>query len=58
MFDDPPRPTPNLPLDAMSVDDLKQKIEDLKAEIVACEEELKKKSSHLSAADKLFGAGD
>ncbi|WP_084399359.1 DUF1192 domain-containing protein [Henriciella aquimarina] len=54
MFDDdPPRPA-KLDLEKMSVDELKERIEALKADIVACEAEIEKKQAHKSAADDIF----
>lgn len=58
MFEDPPRPKADRPLADMSVEELEQRITDLKSDIEACEAELARKRAHLSAADKLFGAGD
>ena len=58
MFEDEPMPEKKLDLERLSVEELAQRIEDLKAEIVACETELNKKQSHKSAADALFGGGD
>ncbi|MEM1088347.1 MAG: DUF1192 domain-containing protein [Pseudomonadota bacterium] len=49
-----PQPKP-IDLERLSVDELKQRIENLKTEIEACEGELAKKSAHKSAADALFG---
>ena len=46
------------PLDRLSVDELQQRISDLKDEIAACEAELEKKQAHKSAADALFGGSD
>ncbi|MEM6556656.1 MAG: DUF1192 family protein [Pseudomonadota bacterium] len=45
-------------LERFSVEELLERIEELKAEIAACEAELQKKQSHKSAADALFGGGD
>lgn len=42
-------------LERLSVEDLRERIATLKAEIVACEAELDRKSAHKSAADALFG---
>ena len=58
MFEDEPIPKKKLDLERLSVEDLKERIEDLKAEIAACEAELNKKQSHKSAADPLFGGSD
>ena len=53
-------PIPEKPVDLerLSVDELNQRIEDLKTEIAACEAELNRKSAHKSAADALFGGND
>jgi uncharacterized small protein (DUF1192 family) len=53
-------PIPEKPVDLerLSVDELNQRIEDLRAEIAACEAELNRKSAHKSAADALFGGND
>lgn len=58
MFEEAPRPKIDRPLEEMSVEEITQRIEDLKADIAACEAELQKKQSHMSAADQLFGSGD
>lgn len=58
MFEEPPKPKPERKLDEMSVEEIRQRIEDLKGEIEACEAELERKQSHMSAADKLFGDGN
>lgn len=58
MFEDDPTPEKKLDLELFSVDDLLERIEELKSEIAACEAELEKKQSHKSAADALFGGGD
>ena len=42
-------------LDNMSVQELKEYIEDLRAEILRVEDDIKKKEAHKSAADALFG---
>ena len=55
MFEDEPTPEKKLDLERMSVEDLNERIEELRAEIAACEAELEKKQSHKSAADALFG---
>jgi len=55
MFADEPRQAKPTPLDEMSVDELKERIEALKAEIVRCETEMKKKQDHKAASDALFG---
>jgi len=56
MFNEDPVETPTpIDLERLSVDDLKQRIVDLKHAIAACEAELAKKSAHKSAADALFG---
>ncbi len=51
--DDAPKP-PKLDLDRMSVEDLQEHIETLKAEIAACQAEIEKKKAHKSAADDFF----
>ena len=56
MFEDEsriPRPA-KLDLEQMSVQELKQRIAALKADIAACEAEIDKKESHKSAADDIF----
>ncbi|MEM7638228.1 MAG: DUF1192 family protein [Pseudomonadota bacterium] len=58
MFEDEPTPEKKLDLERFSVEELLERIEELKAEIAACEAELQKKQSHKSAADALFGGGD
>ncbi|MHA7858678.1 MAG: DUF1192 domain-containing protein [Henriciella sp.] len=58
MFEDEPTPEKKLDLERLSVEDLKERIEELQAEIAACEAELSKKQSHKSAADALFGGSD
>ena len=58
MFEDEPTPEKKLDLERLSVEELQERLEELKAEIVACETELKKKQSHKSAADALFGGSD
>ena len=55
MFEDEPIPEKKLDLELFSVEELQERIEELKAEIAACEAELTKKQSHKSAADALFG---
>jgi len=55
MFADEPRQAKEIPLDEMSVDELKEKIEALKDEIARCEAEMKKKQDHKAASDALFG---
>ncbi|MEL7032325.1 MAG: DUF1192 domain-containing protein [Pseudomonadota bacterium] len=58
MFEDEPAPEKKLDLERFSVEELHERIEELKAEIAACEAELQKKQSHKSAADALFGGRD
>lgn len=58
MFEDDPIPEKKLDLERLSVEELQERIEDLKAEIAACEVQLNKKQSHKSAADALFGDSD
>lgn len=56
MFNEDPVQSPKpIDLETLSVEDLKDRIDDLKAQITACEAELAKKSAHKSAADALFG---
>lgn len=55
MFEEEPIPEKKLDLELFSVEELQERIEELQAEIVACEAELEKKQSHKSAADALFG---
>lgn len=58
MFEDDPIPEKKLDLERLSVEELQERIDDLKAEITACEVQLNKKQSHKSAADALFGDSD
>lgn len=58
MFEDEPVPEKKLDLERLSVEELMERIETLKAEITACEAELDRKQSHKSAADALFGGSD
>lgn len=44
-------------LDQMSVAELEVRIEQLKAEIAACETEVERKKAQKRAADALFGGG-
>jgi uncharacterized small protein (DUF1192 family) len=44
-------------LDQMSVAELEVRIEQLKAEIAACETEIERKKAQKRAADALFGGG-
>ena len=55
VFEEEPIPEKKLDLELFSVEELQERIEQLKAEIAACEAELEKKQSHKSAADALFG---
>jgi len=55
MFAEEPRQAKEIPLDEMSVDELKEKIELLKAEIDRCVIEMQKKQDHKAASDALFG---
>lgn len=55
MFEEEPIPEKKLDLELFSVEELQERLEQLKAEIAACEVELEKKQSHKSAADALFG---
>lgn len=58
MFEDDSIPEKKLDLERLSVEELQERIDDLKAEIAACEVQLNKKQSHKSAADALFGDSD
>ncbi len=56
MFEENDTPTEKpIDLERLSVEDLRERIEALQAEISACEAELARKSAHKSAADALFG---
>ena len=44
-------------LDQMSVAELEVRIDQLKAEILACETEIERKKAQKRAADALFGGG-
>lgn len=44
-------------LDPLSIDELKERIEQLKSEIARCESKINAASSHRSAADALFRKG-
>jgi uncharacterized small protein (DUF1192 family) len=44
-------------LDQMSVAELEARIDQLKAEILACETEIERKKAQKRAADALFGGG-
>lgn len=54
MFDDEPAKPKALDLERLSVNELKERVETLKAEIEACEAEIRKKQDHSSAADDIF----
>jgi len=58
MFDEenePLKKTPSLKnLEPMSVDELENYIEEMKAEIARTEEEIKRKKAHLDAASSIF----
>lgn len=62
MFDDDPlaRPAKALPLEAQienaSIEDLKDRIERLRAEIALCEKAIVAKTAQRAAADSVFGA--
>ncbi len=45
-------------LDEMSIAELEERIETLRAEITACEAEIARKRAQKNAADALFGGGD
>ena len=59
MFEEnePLAPKP-LDLERLSEDELRERIEQLKQDIAACEAELARKQKHKSAADQLFGGGN
>ncbi len=44
--------------DEMSIAELEERIETLRAEIAACEAEIARKRAQKNAADALFGGGD
>ncbi len=56
--DDLPRPKPvrlaKLPLDLLGVEELREYIDELRAEIARVEEDIARKQSHRSAADAFF----
>lgn len=58
MFDDEsePRNQPKKPkpLDKLSIDELRQGIEDMKAEITRYEKEIERKKAHAAAASSIF----
>ena len=54
MEEEPIRTAATVPLDRLSEADLIQRVQDLKAEIAACEAELKRKQGVRNAADALF----
>jgi len=58
MIEDEPVPEKKIDLERFSVEELNERIAELKDEIAACEAELQRKQSHKSAADALFGGGD
>lgn len=57
MFDDEQSPLRKAPLtlDLMSVEELEHRIEDLKAQIAACETAIAAKKKQRAAADAIFG---
>jgi uncharacterized small protein (DUF1192 family) len=59
MFDDDPLASPLkrpvVTLDLMSIEDLEAKIEELKAQIAACEVAIVAKKKQRAAADAIFG---
>lgn len=56
MFEpDPILTKPDLSHEDMSIDELTQRIADLKAEIIDCEKEIEKKKAQKDAANALFG---
>ena len=54
MFEEEPEPAARVDLERLSVDELEQRILDLKADMAACGQELSRKTAHKSAADSLF----
>jgi uncharacterized small protein (DUF1192 family) len=54
MFEDEPAKKTKMDLELLSVDELKARIETLKADIAACEAEIDKKQAHKSAAEDIF----
>lgn len=58
MMEEEPIPEKKIDLERFSVAELKDRIEMLKTEILACEAELAKKQTHKSAADALFGGSN
>ena len=58
MFEDEANPQPKLDLERLSVEELRDRIGDLKQQIIDCETELERKLNHKSAADALFGGSD
>ncbi len=57
MFEDEPRTEKPRPLEDMSLDDLQERIESLKAEIVRTQAEITKKEAQRKSAEALFGSG-
>lgn len=57
MFDDEQSPLKKAPLtlELMSVEELEHRIEDLKAQIAACEAAIAAKKKQRAAADAIFG---
>ena len=56
MFEDnTPVVKPERTIDLLSVNELTERIAQLKEELRLCEIELKKKQSHLESAERLFG---
>ena len=58
MMEDEQRPKQAIDVETLSVAELQHRIEALKADIEACEAELKRKASHLDSANSLFGNMD
>lgn len=53
-----PNPEKQRDIDLMSVEDLQERIAELKAEIALCEAAIEKKGSAKSAADAMFSFGN
>ena len=53
-----PNPEKQRDIDLMSVEDLQERIVELKAEIALCEAAIEKKGSAKSAADAMFSFGN
>jgi uncharacterized small protein (DUF1192 family) len=55
MFEEGTQKKPDRPLEDMSLEELAERIVNLKAEIERCEAEIKKKEASKRAADDIFG---